>query len=157
MKIHTPNAESASGPTMYGARGNVPITNLPLFLTVYETTIEDERGRVVWSAFSLKPVNADGRRRLSIQLRCYLFEEGDEFVVRCRFGPNDPVYAQYMLTVPWSSASADGYVTIGNHDTVWDASDHISFVYDSVTNVLRLFVRSSVPVDNGTVFVNASI
>lgn len=157
MKIHTPNAVSASGPTMYDRKGGVPITNLPLFLTVYETTIEDQRGMVVWSALSLKPSNALGTRRLSIQLRCYVYEQSERFVVRCLFAPDDPVYSQYIITVPWASTTVEGYMTIQNGDEVWDASTRISFGYDEVTHVLQLFVQPPIALTHQTIFLNLFI
>lgn len=156
MKIHVPNAVAASGPTMYGGFESVPITNLPLFLTAYETTIEQALGTVVWSAFSLKPSDALGTRRLNLQLRCYLYQPTDRFVVKCRFAPDDPVYAQYFLTVPWSSSPViDGYMTIQNQNETWDVSDRMSFAYDGATNVLQLIVSMPFQVTHQSVFINA--
>lgn len=162
MKIHVPNAMSASGPTMYGGIESIPITNLPLFLTRYETRFEDARGQVVWSSFSLKPSNDIGIRRLNMQMRCYLFDDPSStattsLTIRCRFAPEDPVYSQYIIDVPWSASSVDGYMTIQNQDHVIDISDKVTFQYLPVENELVIYLSPPREVQYQTIFLNMYI
>lgn len=150
MKIHTPNDVVASGPMLYGGFESVPIFNLPLFLTRYEASILERKGQVVWNTIALKPSTVLGGRRMSLQIRCYVFDEvrpGTSMAIRIQFDPLDSVYAEYMIDVPLSRSfvdATDGYLTVEGRETVYDAYSHVSYQYDAARH--EMVVRLDPPI-----------
>ena len=136
MKIRRNNFVESSGPTIYGGKNSFPITNLPIYLNVYEASFLQNEGLIQWNVVSLKPISFS-RRLLNIQLRGYFYKNQDTFQIQYNIVPN-PIFEQYKNQVDWNNPIPQGNFTLGNKPNVYNASDSLICSFNDISNVLTI-------------------
>lgn len=145
MKVRSNNAKICAGPVIYGGKNSFPITNLPIYLNVYEARFVENEGLIQWNLVSLKPLTFS-TRLLNIQLRGYFYKDQNTFQFQYKFLP-DPIFDQYKTQVSWNITTPQGNFTLGNSSKVYNAVDYLTSSFNDISDVLTMEFRkpSSVP------------
>lgn len=134
MKIRRNNFVESSGSTIYGAKNSFPITNLPIYLNIYEASFLQNEGLIQWNIVSLKPISFS-TRLVNLQLRGYFYKNQNTFQLQYKFVPS-PIFEQYKNQINWNNPTPQGIFTLGNKSHVYNASDSLTCSFNDTSNLL---------------------